>query len=128
LKHPRLSLSVVASTMMSYPNRTDSCSIAGFDEDFKISPSMFDEGDYGKCDYYDGFEVMKELSDAWLANDDPDDLLCSSSIDDLILDGDRKEAFDCSTTERVRSTSFDDLELGDGSMESWASEFGLSLE
>jgi hypothetical protein len=110
------------------PSAANSSSVVGLEEDFKISPEKFDEGHYCKFDGDAGFGVMEEFSDAWLANDDPDDLLCAASIDDLIRDGLGEEGFVCSTTERSRSTSFDDLDLVEEILESWANQFGLSLE
>jgi hypothetical protein len=126
MKHRRQCLppSVVASTMVGYLNAADSSSVVGLEDDFKICPEMFDEGDYCKSDGDAGFGVMEE----WLANDDSDDFLCATSFDDLIRDGFGEEEFVCSTTERSRSASFDDLDLGEESLESWANQFGLSLE
>jgi hypothetical protein len=89
---------------------------------------MFDQVDYGKYDDNCGFALMHDFSDASLANDDPDDFLCAASVVDLIRDNDGEVRYICSTTERSQSASFDDLDLGEETLESWANQFGLSLE
>jgi hypothetical protein len=130
VKQQRLPPSDVASTMMgSLKNAADSPSVVvGLKEDFKISPEMFDQGDYCKFDGDGGFELINEFSDAWLANNDSDDFLCAASVDDLIRENDGEVGFVCSTTEHSRSTSLDDLDLGEDTLESWANQFRLSLE
>jgi hypothetical protein len=133
VKHRKqcLSASVVASTMMGYRNATaDSSSVVSLEDDFEISFEMFDvdEGDYCKFDGDGGFELVNEFSDPWLASDDPDDDLCAASVDDLIRDNDGEVGFVCSTIGLSESASFDDLDLGEETLESWANQFGLSLE
>jgi hypothetical protein len=131
VKHRKqcLSASVVASTMMGYLNAADSSSVGDLEDDFKISPEMFDvdEGDYYKFDGDGGFELVNELSDPWFANDDQDDFLCTASVDNLIRDN-NEVGFVCSITGRSESASFDNLDLGEETLESWANQFGLSLD
>jgi hypothetical protein len=115
VKHQRLSPSAVACMMKGYLNKTDSSSGMVSVDAFNISSSMFDECGDGKCDEDDGFELMNEFSEKWLANNDLDSFVCAPSIDDFILDAQGEEFFD-------------DLDLGDETMESWADQFGLSLE
>jgi hypothetical protein len=86
-------------------------------DDFILDAQGDESGD-GKCDNDDGFELMIEIefSEKWLASNDLDTFVCAPSIDDFILDAQGEEE------------SFDDVDLGDETMENWADQFGLSLE
>jgi hypothetical protein len=114
--------------------------------------------DIGTVSSNDDDELMREFSEVWLADEDINgetlDLLGEVTLDDLLLfdnttgthnqdqilfpnvtddshedDDDEEIAELRSSFKRARRTSSFDLDLvGEETMESWASQFGLSLE
>jgi hypothetical protein len=120
VQHHHQNFSTTTSAIPAIMNASDLPQGADSAHDYSFPLSIFDDDEFcGKCkDDYE-LELLQEFSDVSPPNDVHDSCEYPAFID---------ESHFSRPTKRPRTSSFDDLDLGSETMESWANQLGLSLE